>query len=69
MDESVWLDPAGKQFTLRVFNNGSYQIDEKFALTKKGLVVGDIIDNTGTPMTGYRLVGTCYGLPLVHVPN
>jgi hypothetical protein len=69
MNASVWLDPGGKQLTLRVFMNGSYQIDEHFALTRKGLVVGDVIDNTGSPMTGYRLVGTCYGLPLLHVPN
>jgi hypothetical protein len=69
MDASVWLDAAGKQLTLRVFNNGSYQIDEKFTLTKKGLIVGDVLDNGGTPMTGYRLMGTCYGLPLLHVPN
>jgi len=69
MDASVWLDSEGKQLTLRVFNNGSYQIDEKFALTKKGLIIGDVIDNKGIPMTGYRLMGTCYGLPLLHVPN
>ncbi len=69
MDASVWLDRAGKQLILRVFNNGSYQLDEKFLLTGKGLIIGDVIDNTGTPMTGYRLVGTCYGLPLVHVSN
>jgi hypothetical protein len=69
MDASVWLDPAGKQLTLRVFNNGSYQIDEKFALTTKGLIIGDVLDNGGSPMTGYRLMGTCYGLPLLHIPN
>ncbi len=69
MDASVWLDPAGRQLTLRVFNNGSYQIDEKFALTKKGLIIGDVLDNGGSPMTGYQLMGTCYGLPLAHVPN
>jgi hypothetical protein len=69
MDASVWLDPSGKQLILRVFNNGSYRIDERFALTKNGLIIGDVIDNTGAPMTGSRLMGTCYGLPLLHVSN
>ena len=68
-DTSAWVDPSGRQLTLRVFFNGSSKFDQQFILTKSGLVLQGITDNEGLRVPATQYSGYRFDKFLYHVPN